>query len=55
MSFMCAAVEDAVSCEMFANGAQSGEEAAMRERVRALRKTQNGYWASFIMVYDLEV
>ena len=37
---------------MFANGAQSGGDAAIRKRVRALRRTLNGYWA-FIMVYDL--
>jgi len=37
---------------MFANGAQSGEEAAIRERVRALRETQNGY-SAFITIYGL--
>lgn len=30
----------------------SGEEAAIREHVRVLRRTQNGYWA-FIPVYGL--
>lgn len=43
----------AVGWEMFINGAQYGEEAAMGERVKALMRTQSGYWASFITVYDL--